>query len=219
MKNNGVPPQHRYTIPVQFTEQELEMGQICAMFDLETLDLKPTGVIISLGVVLLDISKVQPFEELVAQGINIYFNKQQQIERGRTMGDSTIQWWEQQSLNNPLAAECLDYPDPVNCEELFLELNTLYTKLNYQPNRKEMRWLSRGYFDITFMNSFCDTFGLDPMMKFWCWRDIRSYLDGAGLGSQNEKMDKPKGMIAHNSLHDAAYEGWMLQRILNENPR
>lgn len=185
---------------------------IVGVFDIETKDTEPTGVILSLGVVFFDITLVQTFEQLVTQGVNIYFNQSQQEEAGRTISEATMDWWKKQGEN---AGECLNNPDQVDCTDLFLHLNRLYEKINFQPDRKNTRWFSRGYFDIAFMNNFCKTFEMDPMIKYWAWRDSRSYLDGLGIGADNSKLKKPEGMVAHNSHHDAAFEAYMIQRMQN----
>ena len=184
-----------------------------AVFDIETKDINPSGVVISLGVVLVDLSKVQSFKELVAQGGNIYFDQEQQGERNRTISPDTLAWWDSQG---EAAKECLDNPNKISCSALYPALNRLYESIGIRPNPKTTKWFSRGYFDAVFMDSFCRTFELGPMFKFYNWRDTRSFLDGAGLGSNNEKLDTPEGFIPHNSHHDAAFEAYMMQRALND---
>ncbi|MCA9367021.1 3'-5' exoribonuclease [Candidatus Kaiserbacteria bacterium] len=181
---------------------------LCLVFDLETLDTRPTGVILSLGVVMFDITQTNTFEELVSQGMNIYLDQQQQKEAGRTVSQDTLNWWDQQGA---AAQECLNNPHQLDCKKLHIYMNALYTALNFQPDRKNTRWFSRGAFDANFIEDFCHTFGLTPPYKYWAWRDSRSYLDGAGIGTRNEKMAKPEGFIQHNSHHDSAFEAMMLQ--------
>ena len=188
---------------------------IVAVFDIETLDLAPSAIVLSMGVVLFDISMVQPFDELVAQGTNLYFNQNEQVAKGRTESESTRQFWNEQG---PEASECLDNPNKMDCEDLYGQLSLLYAKLNFKPDPKETRWFSRGYFDVVVMNDFCKTFELKEMFKYWAWRDARSFLDGTGIGQSNQKLVKPDEMIPHNSHHDAAFEAYMLQRLLNNAP-
>ena len=183
-------------------------------FDIETLDLVPTGVVLSLGVCTFNITRQDSFEELVAQSTNILLDKSIQILSGRTVSQDTMNWWEQQGMEAQLVLNPEHASDP---NTLFTELNKHYTKVGFQPDRKKTRWFSRGYFDIAFMDDFCRTFQLDPMIKFWTWRDVRSFLDGQGLGSQNQKMDQPAGMIPHNSAHDAAFDAFMMQRMYARN--
>ena len=184
-------------------------------FDIETLDTNPSGIILSLGVVAFELNKVQSFEELVHQGTNIYFDQKEQISVGRTKSQDTLDWWSQQG---DTAGECLNNPNQKPCKSLYKELSKLYSHINFQPNRKETRWFSRGYFDIVFMDDFCRSFKIDPMIKFWTWRDTRSFLDALGLGSKNERLKQPEGFIKHNSHHDAAFDAYMIQRLLNNQP-
>lgn len=183
---------------------------IVIAFDLETLDTNPNGVILSLGIVMFDITAANTFEELVAQGFNIYFDQKQQIEADRSISDDTVDWWERQGDE---AKECLNNPHQVSCENLHKYLAAFYTSMGKKPNPKTCRWFSRGHFDASFLENFCRTFEIDPPYKFWTWRDSRSYLDGAGIGTRNEKIEKPKELIPHNSHHDAAFEAMMLQQF------
>lgn len=183
---------------------------ICLVFDFETLDLKPSGVILSMGVCMFDLTKQNTFEELVHQGFNIYFDQEEQKAAGRTVSPDTLAWWERQG---PEAQECLNNPHQVPCADLHLYMAEFYKSMGYKPHPKTTRWFSRGYFDAAFLDNFCASFDMEPPYKYWCWRDIRSHLDGAGLGSRNEKLDKPKGMIPHNSWHDAAFDAYQVQQL------
>ena len=201
-------------IPKYVNGQRLNMNleTTALVFDIETLDTNPTGIILSMGVVIFELDKVQSFDELLTQGKNIYFDQDEQKQIGRTCSDETLDWW---STQGEAASDCLDNPNKVPCKSLYRELAVPNKKVGFQPNRKTTRWFSRGYFDIAFMDNFCRSFELDPMLKFWVWRDTRTYLDALGLGSTNEKIKKPEGFIEHNSYHDSAYEAYMMQRLIN----
>lgn len=186
---------------------------ICAVFDFETGDTDPNGVIFSMGIVLFDISKENSFDELVAQGMEIFFDQKQQEELGRTRSVDTMNWWEGQG---PEAQRCINPETQYDCRKLHLYLAALYKALDFQPDRKSTRWFSRGAFDENFLGSFCRTFEIDPPYKYWCWRDARTYLDALGIGTMNQKMDKPENMVAHNAHHDAAFEAMMLQHYFRK---
>ncbi len=188
---------------------------IVGCFDIETLNTSPSGVILSLGIVFFDLTKVQSFDELVSQGVNLYFDQEDQIARGRTKSQDTLDWWARQGEG---ASECLNNPNQFNGARLFEALNQLYTRIGFRPHPKQTRWFSRGHFDIAFMDNFCETYEIAPMIKYWCWRDVRSFLDGKGIGSQNQKFNKPSSMIPHNSHHDAAFDAYMMQRMINWTP-
>lgn len=186
----------------------------CVTFDIETLDIRPSAIVLSLGVVLFPINKTNKFSELLENGINLYFNKEQQIAKNRTTSPDTIQWWSNQS---PASRECLNINEHMqtDCRELHPALWALYKRIDYKPNAKKTRWFSRGSFDHTILESFCHDMDIETPYKYWCWRDSRSFLDGAKAEYNKNKIDKPEGYIPHNSIHDAAYDAYMLQRALN----
>jgi len=186
---------------------------LCATFDIETLDTAPTGIILSLGVCLFDLNKVNTFDELVSQGMEVFFDQQMQHDVGRTESQSTKNWWAQQG---EAAKRCLTPERACDCKKLNVYTNQLYTALGVQPDRKQIRWFSRGAFDANFLENFCNDFNISPPYKYYCWRDSRSYLDALGIGVKNEKMKKPDTMIAHNAHHDAAFEALMLQTYANK---
>lgn len=188
-------------------------SNICAVYDFETLDTKSTGVVLSLGVVLFDITQENTFDELVSQGMEVFFDQESQIEKGRTVSEDTKAWW---ALQGEEAQRCLNPEHQSDPKKLHVYLNQLYTALQFQPDRKSTRWFSRGCFDNNFLESLCDSYEIDMPYKYWCWRDARTYLDALGIGTLNQKMDKPENMIAHNAHHDSAFEAYMLQRFFRK---
>lgn len=182
----------------------------CIVFDFETLDTEETGIILSMGVVVFDITANNTFDELVMQGMEIFFDQDLQRERGRTESADTRAWWERQGDE---AQRCLNPDVALDPKKLHVYLNRLYNAISFQPDRKNTRWFSRGSFDDHFLKNMCRSFGIDMPYKYWCWRDSRTYLDALGIGNRNQKMDKPEQMIAHNAHHDAAFDAYMLQHF------
>ena len=183
---------------------------ICIVYDFETLDTTSTGVILSMGIVIFDITKENSFEELVQQGMEIFFDQESQKDKGRTVSKDTLAWW---STQGEEAQRCLNADNQLDPKKLHVYLNQLYEALNFQPDRKSTRWFSRGCFDNNFLENICNSYEIDMPYKYWCWRDARTYLDALGIGTLNQKMDKPENMIAHNAHHDAAFEASMIQHF------
>jgi hypothetical protein len=186
---------------------------ICAIYDFETKDTVETGVILSMGIVLFDLTKQNTFEELVSQGMELFFCQKTQEEAGRTTSPDTMAWWERQGEE---AQRCLNAENQLDPKKLHVYLNQLYKALSFQPDRKSTRWFSRGSFDDHFLKNFCASFEIDMPYKYWCWRDARTYLDALGIGTLNQKMDKPETMVAHNAHHDAAFDAYMLQQFYQQ---
>lgn len=72
-----------------------------SMFDLETLDTKPSAVILSLGAVKFD--PMYPVPES-APRLSLRFEIDAQSQLGRTISDDTINWWAKQSAEAQEAA-------------------------------------------------------------------------------------------------------------------
>lgn len=187
---------------------------LCVAFDLETLSTNPNGgVVLSLGLCVFHLSQKNEFDDLLNQSMEMLFDKQQQLDKGRHVDPATEGWWSQQGET----AQRVLNPEPgttVDCTDLHVMLSRFYQNLGINKTSiKETRWFSRGHFDASFIEDFCRTFEMDAPYKYWCWRDSRTYLDAKGLGPLNQKMEKPPQMVAHNAKHDAAFEAYMLQRL------
>jgi hypothetical protein len=65
-----------------------------AMIDIETLDTRPTSVILSIGIIAFN-----PETGWIDSGggIEIFPDRQEQMDEGRTMSWDTVAWWLQQS--------------------------------------------------------------------------------------------------------------------------
>lgn len=191
--------------------------RLAAFVDLETLAIETDAVILSCGICVVDMDQCNTFEELIQQGVNIYFDQDSQIAKGRIVSQSTLEWWGNQG---PEAQHCLNNPNKVNIRDFYAVLNPVFHQLGlgdspYHSARKKLKWYARGpHFDISKMESLFTDFNVTPPWKYYNIRDIRTWLECNGL-EDNLKLVKPSSMIPHNSLHDAAFDGWMMQQIIH----
>ncbi len=112
---------------------------LLAVTDLETLALETDAVILSCGICIFDNEKQNTFEELVSQGINIYFDQDSQIAKGRKVSQSTLEWWSDQG---PSAQECLNNPNKTQVRDFYELFNKLCARTGmgdtpYHPSRKK----------------------------------------------------------------------------------
>lgn len=180
-----------------------------AVLDTETLGLRTSSIILSIGVTVFDDSKVDSFEDLVNSGINIFIDRKIQEDAGRTFDQSTLQWWKDQG---PEAQKALNQQGVSPAQAAIL----LEAYANSFPvPRKHLKWYCRGpQFDIAKIE---DMFAMFETTSPWHYRKprcSRTWLDEHGI-DDNVKLERPAGMIPHNSLHDAAFEAYMMQRIGN----
>lgn len=193
---------------------------IHASMDIETLDTRASSVVLSMGVCFFDDEKMQTFDEIVADGINYYFEQVEQINEGRTISPATLNWWVRQG---PAAQECLDNPNKIHIRDFYILFDEFCKEKGicgdgcYDKARKNMKWYIRGpHFDISIMDELFKDFNITSPWRYWNVRDIRTWLDCNGF-ADNIKLKKPESMVAHNSLHDAAFDAWMMQQVLH-NP-
>jgi hypothetical protein len=187
-----------------------------AVVDIETLAIETNAVILSCGICIVDITKTEPFKDIVLNGINIYFDQTTQKEKGRTASKSTLEWWEKQGEK---AKDCIDNDNKIQIRDFYGVFDKFCTDVGlgdspYHTDRKKLRWFARGpHFDIAKLESMFSDFNVTPPWKYYNVRDIRTWLECNGL-PDNLKLIKPPEMIPHNSLHDAAFDGWMMQQVL-----
>lgn len=180
--------------------------------DIETLSTRASAVVLSLGVCLFDDTKMQPFDELVKQGTEIFFCREAQANRH--VSPSTLEWWSTQGDDARRVLEPQEVIKPRDFHGFF-EAFCEQQDVSYNWLRKYGRWYSRGNaFDIAIMDDLFADHNVASPWKYFKVRCIRTWLECNGL-EDNAKLVKPEGMIAHNALHDAAFDAWMMQQVIH----
>lgn len=163
------------------------------MIDLETLDTRPSCTVLTLGAVKFDpLSQEEPYSEFYVK-----FDIDEQDKLGRTVSDSTVEWWGKQ--------------DPAAQEEAFsdegrLPVETILTELNKYLVGVDVLW-GHGYgFDITILEDLYRNVGRPIPWQFWQVKDSRTLFGCL-------KSDPRKGMQTnlHNALADAYYQAKSVQ--------
>lgn len=176
------------------------------MIDLETLGLRTDAVILSVGVVPFTFEDAPDFQNLCADGHYFKLSVRDQIELGRTIDDSTAEWWQNQGKD---AARVLKRSADDLHPEHFIEdfAKVFSTKNGYNP--KESWIISRGnVFDLGKLYTLHEAYDGDVPWHGKRERDIRSFFDalvGTTDGIVHPTSETP-GFIHHNSLHDAAVD-------------
>lgn len=184
--------------------------------DIETLDTRASAIVLSFGYSFFDPRKDEPFEDIVARGTEIFFDVGEQIEKGRTHSESTLEWWKQQGEK---AQRCLAATNMTNIRDIHTVFEQSCEKngLNVNWVKKHAKWICRGpHFDIAILEDLFSDFNVATPWRYYNVRDIRTWLECRGL-PDNLKLVKPESMIPHNALHDAAFDAWMMQQVLNKD--
>ena len=181
--------------------------------DIETLGISANSVVLSMGFCLFDDEQEQSFSEIVDSGVEVFFNVDAQKDAGRDIRQSTLDWWAEQGEE---ARRVLEATDTIMPRDFYDECFYPYLeKHDVNPNwaLKNCRWFTRGpHFDIAIVDDLFEDFNVTAPWKYYNVRDIRTWLECHGM-PDNLKLVKPDEMVAHNALHDAAFDAYMMQQV------
>lgn len=193
------------------------------LLDFETVDVKPSAIVLDLAAVVFYEKQVDTFTQLVNDSSRVFsvkFNVKTQT--GRTVGKSTLEWWAKQSGN---ARKVFDpSPDDVELRDGILEFKEFCTRAGVDP-KHSLGYVRGASFDFPLMadivDKLFDTFGLDYSsfpVPFWMQRDVRTAISFAMLDPHLRQLPVPKGLfegfIKHNSVHDCCKDVILLQHAI-----
>jgi hypothetical protein len=168
---------------------------IHGVIDLETVDVKPSATILSLGAVKFNpFDTSEPYSELY---LKINIDDQDQL--GRTVSDSTIKWWSEQ--DPAIMEEAFDQTGSVSVEFALQQLNKWIVGI-------DELW-GHGYgFDITILEDMYRSIGKPIPWQFWQISDSRTI-------TKRMPADPRKSMQTdlHNALADAYFQAKSIQLI------
>ncbi len=168
---------------------------IHAMIDMETLDVRPSTSVLTVGGVKFNpLDSSEPNDE--------FYYKLDLEQPNRTVNDSTIEWWGQQ--------------DPKIMEDAFSEEGRVDQDVFLDSLPKwmvgvDVLW-GHGYgFDITIIEDMLRQRGKNIPWQFWQVRDSRTLFSMA-------KTDPRKAMQSdlHNALADAYFQAKGVQMVYKE---
>jgi hypothetical protein len=169
------------------------------MVDLETYDTKPTSLVLSIGAVRFDPMNLSgPSEPFY-----VVLNHEQQIERGRTVSERTLDWWAKQSAE---AQEVLQAPrmDVSQGLEFFADF------VNKEPDT--CVWGNGADFDNVILASLYNSFG---MQQPWKYSNSRCYRTLRGFALPYDYFEKEREGVHHNALDDAIYQAMEMRRRID----
>lgn len=169
------------------------MAIIHAMADFETLGVRPTSAVLSLGVVAFNA------EGVLDDSFYVNIDPEDCINLGLTTDQSTIDWWDKQSAEAKAALEADKKP--------LLEAMTLFCAW-VRRTKCDTLWGNGSDFDNPIMRNIFGAIDADFPFKPWagrCYRTIKN-IPGA------PKMPKRIG-THHNALDDAMSQALHLIEI------
>lgn len=182
--------------------------------DIETLGVQDHNTtILSIAAVPFRFGEVTPYNELLDNGFYRKLSAVDQLKRGRTKENSTVEWWKQQTTEAQNNAFLPSKEDVI----IDLALRDLKQWLSTTDYDFKHSWIwCRGLdFDKPKVDSAYAFIGIDTPFNTWRWRDIRTMIDCL-TGSTNGKYimeHEPDEFVPHHCLHDAAHDVAVMQEI------
>lgn len=180
------------------------------MFDVETMDVESTSVILSAAIIKFELDDELSFQDYVNNSCFVKFDVSEQVrDYKRTMTKETINWWKRQS---EIARQVSFIPssDDVDTKE---GINRIKNYINKNGGQNTLFW-ARGSLDQMVIDSLCKAAGVELLVNFNKWRDVRTAVDLLATNSvegyckvKNFNMDS---VLKHDPRQDCALDIMML---------
>ena len=183
------------------------------MFDIETLGVESTTVILSAAAIKFDPNKLDlTYDDYLAEAFFVKFDVQDQVKNyKRTIDKSTMEWW---ATQHDYVRKISFIPSKNDDVSVIDGLNLLYEYVGEQDGSNTF-W-SRGSLDQMAIDSLCKAADKPLIAPYNCWRDVRTALDCLCSTAKNgycqlkNDFDKSSTVIKHHPVHDCAYDIMML---------
>jgi nitric oxide reductase large subunit len=190
------------------------------MFDIETLGVESTTVILSAGIIYFDPEKDADisYKELVERGLFVKLDAKDQLKRlDRTITKSTLDWWAKQGEYQ--RSQSFDTkPDDIKVEEGIAAIKKYINKYAQGKLNNETMW-ARGSLDQMAIDSLTNKCGVEPIINFARWRDMRTAIDmltGSTNGYCKVANLDMNLVLKHHPVDDCALDILMLLRGMPE---
>tara|TARA_Y100001973_G_C5139990_1_gene302428 strand:- start:508 stop:1116 length:609 start_codon:yes stop_codon:yes gene_type:complete len=183
--------------------------------DLETMDVYPSAVILSLGICSGNWGD-ETFDSLLFEGKEYIFKAKQQVtNHRRTVNQGTVDWWNKQGEE---AQHIFKSSDKYDIEDL---PTLLWDYVQDNNLKRGGMVLARGpHFDIPMIDDVCRDMEIDSPFPWYAIRDVRSIIDTI-YGTTNgyppnkkeflNRMSSEHSLVKHNALHDCIIDALMIQ--------
>lgn len=168
------------------------------MIDLETMGIRPSSAIVSIGIAYFD-----EFE--ILDRFYTPITLASCIEVGLTTDQSTVDWWSRQSVEAKIAwqnDQAVPLTDGLKSMQTWM--------LNHSANNGKLicPWGNGADFDLVLLKSAFNALGAEPPWMYYnhhCYRTIKNLMP---------VLDFTRKGTYHHALDDAVSQAEHLQRIL-----
>jgi hypothetical protein len=174
------------------------------MLDLETLDTKPTSIVLSIGACVFNDNKLTNINELKKHSFYRILNIPEQESVNRTISLDTLHWWLTQDaqmltsyLNQSRNSISIKNKEYLGLLNGFMHIHNI-----------EYIWSNSPTFDMTIITSLYKDFNMEFPINFRKWLDVRTC-------KFMHQSDKPQFVgTKHLAIDDAINQAMIVNNIL-----
>lgn len=168
------------------------------MVDIETLSTAVNAVVLSVGTVEFD-----PFTGSIER--EFYREMRLDLQQGRHISASTVQWWAKQALENPASNILVkldadkSLPIDIVCElGQFINGGVAFSVGRVEDYKDIAVWACDPDFDLAILSNLYEELRLPVPWKFWETRSVRTVR----MLNTIAGTEVPRGVATHNALED-----------------
>lgn len=174
------------------------------MIDIETLDTKPSAIVLSVGGCFFDLDNPNTtIQELYQNSIYLELNPKEQENKNRTISIDTLTWW----LNNDLNLKAFFENISINTGRNLKLLSDFIIS-----NQIKSVWSKSPSFDMNILDSLFSDFNMTFPIGFRDRFDVRTVLEIRKLTEISKIKLQGNG---HHALNDAINQTLMICNVLN----
>ncbi len=188
------------------------------MVDLETLDTKPSAVVLSVGAVIWE-TMYNPASDALSYDIRERFMRvldmEEQFTRGRTVSQSTLLWWQDQ--DSTAKAEAFN-PVRQSVETVLDDFMAFVSHYSFEDSAdKKIKafWASPVAFDLPIWEDLAMTFSGYVPWRYNQRYDVRTVVREANISAKNHEDPELVG-IPHTPIYDCEWQISILTAARNK---
>lgn len=186
------------------------------VWDVETLDVESTAVVLSIGAVYHDGIEPLSYQKMIDTGVFVKLDVREQVrDFRRTRSKDTMEWWSKQSIESRRAS-LIPREDDLDAATGIAVLKKWFSAIPDYKN--EVVW-ARGTLDQMCTESLIRCTGMEQIVSYASWRDVRTGIEllyektrnGYVDVDVNQVSDYSRGnVLRHHPTHDSAEDLCMI---------
>jgi|SaaInlStandDraft_3_1057020.scaffolds.fasta_scaffold00692_15 hypothetical protein len=173
------------------------------IIDFETLDTRPSAVVLSLGAYYVDLDKDLPsYQDIIDTGYYKTFDVEEQVQDGRTISKDTLDWWKD------VGEEAQHILKPSNDDVSYKSL--IPSLREYISDYSDFFVFARSpSFDFSIIDDIIYSQKEEVLYPQWMQRDTRTWIECMSdykIYNGFNIPDQGVSIIKHHALHDIAID-------------